>query len=55
MGLFEEKIPHAPVFRPSEKEFADFQKFVYGLALRKEVQESGCVKVSSTDHPAAQL
>lgn len=45
MSLFGEPIPLAPIFHPSEKEFANFQKFVYGLARRKDVQAAGVAKV----------
>lgn len=46
MSQFDESIPHCPIFRPTDKEFADFRKFVYSLSRRKDVQEAGVVKVS---------
>lgn len=45
MALFDQKIPLAPIFRPSVAEFADFKSFVYGLSKRKDVQTAGCAKV----------
>lgn len=44
-GNLDKIVPYGPVVHPTEAQFKDFKKFVYGLAKNPEYLRAGAVKV----------